>query len=61
MEKSERPRQPVKEAESRLAVPLNVQLEIARQNQRLAEFRWKNLIRRGRAWIDREKEKEASK
>jgi hypothetical protein len=61
MEKNERQRRPETDAEGRLAVPLNVQLEIAKQNQRLAEVRWRNLIRRGRAWIEREREKLAPK
>ena len=38
------------EPESRLAVPLDVQLEIAEQNKQLAEFRYRTLVRRGRAW-----------
>jgi hypothetical protein len=50
MEKKDRQRQAPKPAEGRLAVPLNVQLEIAKQNQRLAEFRYNNQVRRGKAW-----------
>jgi hypothetical protein len=46
---------PEQRPESRVAVPLNVQLEVAKQNQRLAELRYKARIRRGRAWqVERE-------
>lgn len=46
--------------EARVAVPLNVQLEIAKQNQKLAEFRYRTAVRRGRAWIiDAKEEKQA--
>jgi hypothetical protein len=48
MEKTHRPAEA--KAEARVAVPLNVQVEIAKQNQKLAEFRYTNLVRRGRAW-----------
>lgn len=61
MEKIERHRRPATEAESRLAVPLNVQLEIAKQNQKFAEVRLKNMVRRGRAWLERERAKADSK
>ena len=33
-----------------LAVPLDVQLEIALQNQRLAELRYRASVKKGRAW-----------
>jgi len=59
MEKTHRPAE--KKAESRVAVPLNVQLEIAKQNQRLAEFRYNNLVRRGQAWGDKRKENECAR
>ena len=36
--------------EGSLAVPLKIQLEIALQNQRLAELRYKASVKRGRAW-----------
>ena len=31
-------------------VSVDVKIEIAKQNQELAEFRYSNLVRRGRAW-----------
>jgi hypothetical protein len=34
----------------RVAVPLDVQVEIAKQNQKLAEARYQAAVRRGRAW-----------
>ena len=36
--------------EGSLAVPLKIQLEIALQNQRLAELRYRASVKRGRAW-----------
>lgn len=36
--------------EGRVAVPLEVQLEIAKQNQKLAEIRYRTSVQRGRAW-----------
>ena len=46
--------------ESRVAVPLPVQLEIAKQNQELAEFRYQRLVRRGRAWQPAPEEEQAN-
>jgi hypothetical protein len=39
-----------KRSDSREALPLNVRLEIAKQNKRLAEVRYKASVRRGKAW-----------
>lgn len=36
--------------DSTSALPKEVQLEIAKQNHDLAEFRYRNLVRRGQAW-----------
>lgn len=47
--------------DSKGGVPKEVQIEIAKQNHELAEFRYKNLVRRGQVWdmprenLDRER------
>lgn len=42
--------QPERGPESRVAVPIEVQIELAKQNQKLAELRYRAAVRRGRAW-----------
>lgn len=50
MKKEAHKSQDARAPEGSLAVPLEVQLEIALQNQRLAELRYNTSVQRGRAW-----------
>lgn len=43
----------VREPEGRIAVPVEVQIQIAKQNQQLAEIRYRRSVQRGRAWDSR--------
>ena len=48
MEKPDRRSQSA--SDGSLAVPLDVRLEVAKQNQRLAEVRYTWAVKRGQAW-----------
>jgi ribosomal protein L13E len=60
MKKMEPSREPSKRPDSKDST--NTRLEIAKQNKKLAEVRYKTSVRRGRAWsVSRADEKGASK
>ena len=43
----------VRAPEGRVAVPRDVQIQLAKQNQMLAEIRYRSSVQRGRAWDSR--------